>query len=262
MITDMHTHAFPDKIALGAVKTLAAKANIPPYTNGTLSDTDEKMREWGIDRRVMLSIATNPRQQHNVNSFAIETNSDTVIAFGSVHPNAPDALDELGRIHEAGLVGVKLHPEYQDFYIDDKRLFPIYDKCSELGLITVFHAGLDLGFKTEPKATPKRCKSLLENFPKAKFIFAHMGGASMSDEVLEYLAGKNCWFDTAFSRYDLKKETAEKIISRHGAEKILFGSDCPWERACDSVEYIDALDISDDKKEMIYSKNAADLLGF
>ncbi len=261
MIIDFHTHAFPDKIAMGAIETLAAKAHIPAYTNGTVSDTDKKMKEWNVDKRVMLSIATNPGQQRNVNNFAIETNSDSVIAFGSVHPDAPDALVELERIKSAGLKGVKFHPEYQNFYIDDKKMFPLYDACRSLGLVMVFHAGMDLGFAGSLKAPPHRSKNVIKSFPGAKIVFAHMGGASMSDEVLDELAGMDCLFDTAFSIYDLKKETAEKIISKHGAEKILFGSDCPWERSCDSLEYVDSLAISADKKELIYSKNAIRLLG-
>lgn len=261
MTIDFHTHTFPDKIAVGALKTLAAKAGIEYYTDGTAVDTNEKMEQWHVDKRVMLSIATNPKQQHNVNSFAIEQNSDRVIAFGSVHPDAPDALDELDRIKGAGLLGVKFHPEYQQFYIDDERMFPIYDKCRALGLIMSFHAGRDLGFPDTLMSPPHRSRRLIDNFPGAKIVLAHMGGSMMYDEVLEYIAGAPCYIDTSFSLYSLSRDTAKKIIDKHGAENVLLGSDCPWERMCDSLNYIDSLDISDDKKEMIYGKNAVRLLG-
>lgn len=47
MVIDFHTHAFPDKIALSAIKSLAEKAGgLPYYTDGTIADTDEKMRSW------------------------------------------------------------------------------------------------------------------------------------------------------------------------------------------------------------------------
>ena len=260
MIIDFHTHAFPDKIASGAIESLSKKASIPAFTNGTVSDTDKKMTEWHIDKRVMLSIATNPKQQHNVNNFAIETNSENIISFASVHPDAPDALSELDRIKSTGLKGVKFHPEYQGFFIDDRKMFSIYDKCRSLGLIMIFHSGLDIGFPGSLKAPPQKSKNLLKNFPGANFVFAHMGGAAMYDEVIENLAGKDCFFDTAFSIVDLPPETAKKIIDKHGAEKILFGSDCPWEASCDSVKYVDSLKISDSAKEMIFEKNAIRLL--
>lgn len=55
----------------------------------------------------------------------------------------PKTLDELDRIKALGLKGVKLHPDYQRFLVDDPRCIPIYEKISRLGLITVFHTGLD-----------------------------------------------------------------------------------------------------------------------
>lgn len=261
MIIDFHTHAFPDKIAARALASLAEKAGgLPYYTDGTIADTDEKMKSWGVKRRVMLSIATNPKQQRNVNNFAIENNCEHIIAFGSVHPDAPDALDELDRIKAAGLLGVKFHPEYQRFYIDDKKMFPIYDKCRALGLIMSFHAGKDIGFPASLMAPPQRSLNIVKQFPGAKIVLAHMGGARLVEDVLSCIAGTDCCLDTSFAIHDLPLKDAEKIISKHGVEKILFGSDCPWERSCDSFDYIDALGISDDKKEMIYSKNAIALL--
>lgn len=260
MIIDFHTHTFPDKIASKTIELLSAKANLPYYTDGSAADTNKKMDEWHIDKRVMLSIATNANQQHNVNSFAIEQNSDNVIAFGSIYPEAPDALDELNRIKSAGLHGVKFHPQYQNFEIDDERFFPIYDKCRALGLIMAFHAGCDLGFPDILPATPQMCRKLVDNFPGAKFVLAHMGGALLYDDVYEYIAGQPCYIDTSFSVGYLPRDMAEKIIGKHGAENVLFGSDCPWERSCDSAAYIDSLKISDDKKDLIFGKNAAGLL--
>ena len=63
--------------------------------------------------------------------------------FGSVHPSHPDALKELERIHALGIKGIKFHPDYQYFFVDEERMFPIYEKCGKLGLIVVFHAGWD-----------------------------------------------------------------------------------------------------------------------
>lgn len=262
MVIDFHTHAFPDKIARKAIQSLAQKAGgLAYYTDGTIRDTDEKMKSWRIDKRVMLSIATNPKQQHNVNNFAMEQNGGAVIAFGSVHPDAPDALDELDRIREAGLLGVKFHPEYQGFFIDDSRLFPLYDKCRSLGLIMSFHAGRDLGFPDTLMAPPHRSRRMLDNFPGARVVLAHMGGAMLYDDVLDCIAGTDCYLDTSFSLHSLSKGMAEKIIAKHGAEKVLFGSDCPWEPSCDSFDFLDSLHLPDSQKEMIFGTNAQHLLG-
>ena len=128
MIIDFHVHMFPDKIAQGAVNTLKERAKILAHTNGSLSDTLSKMEKAGVDIAVMQSIATNPKQTKNVNSFAIETNqNEHVVAFGSVHPDDPDYRSELDRLADSGIKGIKLHPDYQDFFIDEKRMVPIYE---------------------------------------------------------------------------------------------------------------------------------------
>ena len=63
MLIDFHTHVFPDKLALGAVRSLAERAHIVPHTDGTLSDTQRIMREDGVDRFVCLNIAVSPRTE-------------------------------------------------------------------------------------------------------------------------------------------------------------------------------------------------------
>ena len=52
----------------------------------------------------------------------------------------------------------------------------------------------------------------------------------------------------------------EKIISKHGSDRILFASDCPWQSPALIAQKIDSLDISDDDKENIFFKNACRLL--
>ena len=156
MLIDFHTHAFPEKIAFRAVEKLARDAGgLAPQTDGTVASLKTQMLVDGVDISVVQSIATNPHQQAKVNDFAIGINRDpAIVAFGSVHPDAPDALEELERIAAAGLKGVKLHPEYQGFYADDPRMKPIYRKISRLGLVTLFHAGQDYGFPPPYHAMP------------------------------------------------------------------------------------------------------------
>ena len=148
-IIDFHTHCFPEKIAEKALASLShCSGDALPFHKGTAESLLKQALSGGADGAVVLNIATNPRQQASVNNFAIETNNrfPNLFAFGSIHPESPDALDELVRIHEAGLLGVKLHPDYQHFYVDEERMLPIYEKIASLGLITVFHAGVD-GYK-------------------------------------------------------------------------------------------------------------------
>lgn len=262
MLIDFHTHAFPEKIAEAAISKLAdASGGLIPQTDGTVSGLKKRMEEEGTDLSVVLSIATNPRQQTKVNDFAIWMNSvEGIAAFGSVHPEAPDALSELERIKVAGLKGVKLHPEYQQFYVDDERMKPIYKKISSLGLITLFHAGDDYGYPPPYHCLPENMLKALKWFD-SPVIAAHWGGLGRAEEVLDKLCGTDIYFDTAFGYATMYKGFAQQIVEKHTPDKILFGSDMPWHSPTMEKRLIESLDLSSEDREKIYFKNAEKLLG-
>lgn len=262
MLIDFHTHAFPEKIAGRAVSSLAHSAGgLAPQTDGTLASLKNRMDEDNVDISVVLSIATNPRQMHNVNDFAIEMNRDErIVAFGSVHPDAPDALEELERIHHAGIKGVKLHPEYQCFFADDEKMKPIYRKISELGLIVSFHAGVDYGFAPPYHCTPEHLLGALR-WLDTPVVAAHWGGAGCGAEVVEKLCGQDLYFDLSFGYGTMPKYMAQTILEKHTPQRLLFGSDMPWHRPSWELRLLNSLDISPADREMILHENAQRLLG-
>ena len=261
MLIDFHTHAFPDGLAQRAVDKLSAvSGGLAPQTDGTLESLKARMDEDGVDISVVLSIATNPKQMHNVNDFAARIDQDPrIVAFGSVHPEAPDALEELERIADMGLKGVKLHPEYQNFYVDEERMKPIYRKISELGLVTLFHAGEDYGYPPPYHATPERLIAALRWFD-TPVIAAHWGGAGFGREVIEKLCGENLYFDLSYGYAAMPRPVAQAIVDRHGPEKLVFGSDTPWHRPAWELRLLNSLDLSHEDRERILWKNAKELL--
>lgn len=262
MLIDFHTHAFPEKIAARAVASLShASGGLEPQTDGTLASLKGEMAKDGVDLSVVQSIATNPAQMRKVNDFAMEMDRDeAIVAFGSVHPDAPDALEELERIHAAGLKGVKLHPEYQQFYVNDEKMKPIYRKLSELGLITLFHAGHDYGFAPPYHAMPEQLLEAVKWFD-SPVVAAHWGGMGCSDEVLQKLCGTPLYFDLAFGYAAMSRVTARSIVEKHGADRLLFGSDMPWHRPAWELRLLDSLELSEQEREKIRWQNAAALLG-
>ena len=261
MLIDFHTHAFPERIAARAVGSLAeGSGGMVPQTEGTLASLKEQMDKDGVDISVVLSIATNPKQQANVNSFAMEIDrEDRFMAFGSVHPDAPDALAELERIKDAGLKGVKFHPEYQHFYANEERMKPLYRKISELGLITLFHAGQDIGFGPPYHCLPEHLLGALR-WLEAPVVAAHWGGYGCAADVISMLCGENLYFDLSFGYGCIPKPFAQRILDRHGPEKLLFGSDMPWHRPAWERRLIDSLDLSEEDREKIFFRNAQKLL--
>lgn len=264
MIIDFHTHAFNPKIARRAVDKLEAISGLTPYTRGLVSELTDRFDEWGVDKGVMLSIATKPSQQKVINDWAAQINeeNDRIIAFGSVHPDAEDAIEEIDRIKELGLYGIKLHPDYQSFMVDDPKLDDIYEHIAETGLPVIFHAGFDCMSPELIHCPPERTAKMLKRHPDMKVILAHLGGNDMWQDVYDMLAGMDgeLYFDTSFTAA-CPDELMKKIIDRHGCQRILLGSDCPWESTQKMIEKILRLNLSDDEREAVLGLNAARLLG-
>lgn len=261
MIIDFHTHAFSEKIVRRAMDSLMANSGgLLPCTDGTVPSLQRCEAQAGVNHCVVLNIATKPSQQRVVNDFAISLlHTEGVIPFGSVHPLAPDALDELDRIAQAGLPGIKLHPDYQHFYVDDDRVLPVYEKASALGLITVFHSGVDIGFPQPVHCTPLRLSRVLSAFT-APVVAAHLGGWLLWDEVETYLCGTRAYLDTSFLYGRIPPKTALRIIQRHGSHRVLFGSDAPWGAPAQELRLIQSLPFSEEDKSAILGLNAARLL--
>lgn len=261
MLIDFHTHSFPEKIAKTAIGKLSfVSGGLKPYTNGTVEGLKNSMQNGNVDISVVLNIATNAHQQKNVNDFAISINNQTnIFSFGSVFPFSEDVFEQLDHIKEAGLKGVKLHPDYQGFDVDDERLKPIYKKISNLGLITVFHAGFDYGFEPPYHATPEKMIKALSWFD-SPIVAAHWGGLNCAEAVLKNLCGKDIYFDTAFGYSSMPKYYAQKILEKHGADKILFGTDTPWHTPEMEMRLLNSLDLTNEEKEKIFHINAQKLL--
>ena len=261
MVIDFHVHAFTDALAERAIGALKNTARVVNHTDGTVADTVKKLEEWGVDKGVLLPIATKPKQQRIINDWAASLNQPRLIPFGTIHPDCEDKLQELERLKSLGFKGIKLHPDYQNVMVDDPRLLPVYDLCSQLGLIVVIHAGFDPVSPELVHAPPVRSAAIIEQFPNLKFVLAHMGGTYMWDEAEEYLVGKNVFLDTAFCAGELPVEQITRMIEKHGAERVLMASDCPWHASISEVQMIESLPLTAYQKERIFYGNAKELLG-
>lgn len=261
MIIDFHTHCFPEKIARKTIDKLSfVSGGLIPQTDGTKESLLFLMSKDGVDKSVALSIATNANQQTKVNDFAISLKSEKLIPFGSIFPFSDDWENELEGLKENGIKGIKLHPDYQQFFVDDERLFPIYKKIESLGFILVFHAGEDFGFAPPYKATPERLRKVA-TFIETPVVCAHWGSLSMGEDVLKYLCDiDNCYFDTAFGYGTMPKDRALRILDKKGTDKILFGSDSPWNAPSWDIGMIKTMGLSFDEEEKIFYKNAEKLL--
>ena len=107
---------------------------------------------------------------------------------------------------------------------------------------------------------PNRLIKVLEilNVP---VVFAHFGGIGCAEEVLKSVCGLDVYLDTSFASHGIvTKEQALEMIRKHGAGKILFGSDAPWSDPKDEVDFIESLGLTKREKELIFHENAEKIL--
>lgn len=266
MIVDFHTHIFPEKIAARTIEKLEGIANVKAFTDGREESLVSSMEESGVDVSVVLPVVTKPEQFATVNQFAAKLNekyqdkSPRLLSFGGIHPDSPDYKKELRAIHDLGLKGIKLHPDYQDTYFDDIKYMRILDHASELGLISIVHTGVDIGFPDNVRCTPKHIRKMLDEVAPEKLVLAHYGGFKMWEETEELIAGENVYLDTAYLFGFIQDEQFLRILKKHGADKILFATDSPWSGQKESLEYLRGLPIEKEEQEKILGKNACKLL--
>lgn len=262
MIIDIHTHAFPDELAPRAMEVLTGNAGIPTFTDGTCAGLRASMRRAGIDLSAVMPIATKPSQARGVNRWAVKISRqyDDIICFGSIHPLQEDWQAEIDALVADGIVGVKFHPDYQQFFVDEPEFVPICRALADAGLIVLFHAGVDIGLPPPVHCTPDRLARLLDAVPELTVIAAHMGGYSCWDDVERYLVGRDLYFDTCFSLTDLGPERMTALMRAHGLDRILFATDSPWTDQAAEVAGIRALELSDDEVTAVLGGNAQRVL--
>ena len=263
MIIDFHTHIFPEKIAGKTIESLENLSGIKASTNGTLEGLLASMERTGVDMSVIMPVATKPSQMESINAYAKEICDmypGKLISFGGIHPDCEDYKSELNHIKELGLKGIKIHPDYQRVIIDDVRFMNIIEYASELGLVILTHAGIDIGLPEPVHCPPQKMRKVIDKIKPEKMIVAHYGGWKQWQEVYEYLAGENVYLDTAFTFDYIEKEMFLKILQKHGEDKILFATDSPWSHAARDIGAVNNMPIADSIKQKIFSGNAKKLL--
>lgn len=253
-ITDCHAHIFPDKIAEKASVGIGDFYDTKMRYVGSCERLLESGSKAGMTNYWVHSVATTAAQIRSINSFIAQQCElhPEFIGFGSVHPDAPDMQAEIDNIIELGLYGVKLHPDFQKFNIDDPCAYPIYE-CIQGKLPLIIHTGDD----RYDFSHPRRMAKVLEMFPKLDCICAHMGGYAVWDEAYECLHDHRCWVDSSstmgmMNDYDHVRE----LVSKWGTERMLFGSDFPMWDHTEELERFEKLGITGSALDDVMYRNA------
>jgi predicted TIM-barrel fold metal-dependent hydrolase len=260
MVFDFHVHCFPDDLAAKALAGLTQSSGIVPRTDGTIGGLKQSMGRAGIDFSIIQPIATKPAQTRDANDWAAGVQDHEILSFGTLHPKLEHWREEAERIKMLGLKGVKFHPDYQDFFVDDEAMTPIYERLAELDLIILFHAGIDLGLPLPCHCPPDRLAKVVKRLSGARLVAAHMGGFRCWDEVEQHLVGLDLFFDTSYGLGHMQTDRFVRILKGHGVERCLFGTDSPWADQSAEIAKIEQVRLAPEDRQAVMEGNARKLL--
>ncbi len=258
-ILDIHAHIYPDIIAQKASYTIGEFYHLPMHHDGTLKSLLNEEAAAGITKMAVHSVAVTWEKVARINDFiagAVKEH-ENLTGFATMHPDHPHIASEIDRAVGLGLKGLKLHPDFQHFNIDDEKAYPIYEAI-EGRIPLLIHTG-DRRYET---SRPERMAKVLDRFPRMQTICAHLGGWSQWEDAHRILAGRsNVWVDTSSSLYAISPAAARDVIEHYGVDRVLFGTDYPMWTPAEELGRLQALGFSSSDMEKVLFTNAANLLG-
>ena len=219
-------------------------------------DIIAKMDGSGIDKAVVFPFNDEDpgisfsRSNDQVYSD-VAGNPDRLIGFGRLDPNQGEqAVAEARRcVVELGLSGIKLHPHAQKFAIDSATVYRI------AGWVADVRPDTPIIFDNGKPASPNQLiGDLADTFPDVTFILAHMRGG---DFIEVTAAHDNIFIQTTGVP---QVEVVQQCVDELGANRVMMGSDSPYHSMEDEVKKVEALQLSEGEKSMVFSGTAKKVL--
>jgi hypothetical protein len=183
-----------------------------------------------------------------------------IVPFGTFHPGDTNWPAEIQRLRAANIKGIKLHPEFQQIDLADPALCDFFAEV-ERDFVVLIHVGDAIARRTN-LSTPEKVATIAQKFPNLRLIAAHMGGYRFWAEAYDVLAGRNVYLDTSSVFPYLEMAKLRALVSKHGTERILFGSDFPIGSPQDDLNTLDKIGwLSSTERARISGGNCAELLG-
>ncbi|MBO1002007.1 amidohydrolase family protein [Pseudogracilibacillus auburnensis] len=206
---------------------------------------------------------------NDVVSEIVNKYPDRFVGFAGVDPlKGMDAVREIERaVKDLGLVGVAIEPFEYNMYPDDRKMYPIYAKCVELGIPISLHCSIN--FSTERKMDyghPQYIDTVAVDFPELKLIAMTPGWPWVNELIGVAWRHPNVYIQTAAMRpkYMNMPNTGWQEIVHYGntviQDKMLFASGWPLLPIKRSIDEIKGFPLKQDVQEKWLHKNACSLL--
>ena len=267
-------------------KIYANHAHLFPKNTKPNADKDclkALLDECGIEKAVCFAPFQNQMDMYDVsrgqnpNDWIAEEikNEPKLVGFGSINFEKDNLEEQVKHIAELGLLGIKIHPAYQEVKIDSPELFRVYEAAEKENLFISFHTGLH--WHRIADYSMLLFDEVAFNFPRLRFSMEHMGGYSFfreallimnnnsRNDVLNTFAG---WTSIGMEvddmgnarqgAWSLTDDDLCTLVHQAGYESSIFGLDFPYKKADDinkAINRIKNLQITEEAKKAILGGN-------
>lgn len=261
MIVDTHTHVWPDELAQRALAGNALPG-LHATGDGTIAGLTSDMAASGVEVSCCLAIANRGTQVDRVNEFVSGVRADHLFPVGTIHVDL-SVEENLASLQRHGIVAVKVHPMFQDFALDDRRLWDILGALEDSHIAVITHVGEGGNAHQNSLSNPAMIREIARQFPDLSLVACHFGGFKLFDQAEEILANTNVILETSWppTLAALRPERVRSLIRRHGAARIVFGSDWPMAQPHAELRVLDSLGLRDDELDLVLGTNMARVLG-
>ena len=255
-IADCHCHIYPSKIAEKASDAVGVFYELPMYAK--VGDADTLVAngsQIGVERYLVCSVATTLPQVESIGKFIASecAKHPEFIGLGAWHEDVEDVDALLDTVAERGLLGIKVHPDFQKVSLDDPSMLKLIAAIDERGMRLMLHMG-------DPRyefSAPEKLARILERYDTLKVDAAHFGGWGEWDNAVSVLAGSPAYCDLSSSLGFLEPEDTLALIEAYGADKIMFGVDFPMWNHVAEFSRVMALGLDDATLQDIFYNNFA-----
>ena len=283
MIFDGHVHLFHPKVISNVKKRTEMVEILNLQTRGAdhrvgVQPLEDELKKNCISGALVLPTA-GVTEVARINDASFQTigASSLLHTAGTLHPGYEGIADELVKFEARGIKAIKLCSFSQRFSLDDSKTVEMFDHISEFNetrdagffviLDTLYRADRFFGSDPDHNTTPKLLADLVKGFPLINFVAAHMGGlAAPFKEIQAYLTPReNFFLDTSNGAHVLTEDEFVRLLTAHGPDHIIFGTDWPWFTPAPEIELqtqrFDRAGYSLEDRERVFSKNIRRLLG-
>jgi predicted TIM-barrel fold metal-dependent hydrolase len=192
--------------------------------------------------------------------LAARTNRGPIFSLATVIPIHRTFPTFSAKLKPPGSKAYKLHPEYQTFTLEDPRVEHL-ETCTRLGFLffSMPAGNVCLNRPTTRRRPPS--PRLLARHPRLTLIAAHLGGVRMWDESEHVLIGQPLTLDLSHTLFWMPDKQIVRMIKNHGADRIVFGTDGPWQDCGKVLDAFLRLPLTTEEQQAILWENAVRLLG-